>query len=241
MNRRESQKLKGREGLRGAHTAHESGAQACARKIASVAENSPELPEFPLWAPLPRPIGLCPHDRRGHFSCYRVFPRPTFSVFCRPDSGLAHPNFAAGPSVLGGRASNSAIMQAQPSSGEFRSQPSPVIPDKHRTHRPRSHRLFGRADLVFFPISYYHEQSTPPSPTPTSSPRHGHPTMTSERQHDLVPQPGPRNPGPRPDTWRWPAPRPNEPCVADLWHGGGAPTPCTGWARGRRSERAQGL
>ena len=23
-----------------------------------------------------------------------------------------------------------------------------------------------------------------------------------------------------------------EPCVADLWHGGGAPTPCTGWARG---------
>ena len=53
------------------------------------------------------------------------------------------------------------------------------------------------------------------------------------------PSRSPRNPGPRPDTW--PAPRPNEPCVADLWHGGGAPTPCTGWARGRRSERAQGL
>jgi hypothetical protein len=26
--------------------------------------------------------------------------------------------------------------------------------------------------------------------------------------------------------------RPNEPCLAELWHGGGAPTPCTGWARG---------
>jgi hypothetical protein len=80
MNRRESQKLKGREGLRGAHTAHESGAQACARKIASVAENSPELPEFPLWAPLPRPIGLCPHDRRGHFSCLSSF--SSADVFC---------------------------------------------------------------------------------------------------------------------------------------------------------------
>ena len=25
---------------------------------------------------------------------------------------------------------------------------------------------------------------------------------------------------------------PNEPCLAGMWHGGGAPTPCTGWARG---------
>ena len=25
---------------------------------------------------------------------------------------------------------------------------------------------------------------------------------------------------------------PNEPCLAKLWHEGGAPTPCTGWARG---------
>ena len=27
-------------------------------------------------------------------------------------------------------------------------------------------------------------------------------------------------------------PRPNEPCLAGMWHEVGAPTPCTGWARG---------
>ena len=27
-------------------------------------------------------------------------------------------------------------------------------------------------------------------------------------------------------------PQPNEPCLAGMWHGGGAPTPYTGWARG---------
>ena len=27
-------------------------------------------------------------------------------------------------------------------------------------------------------------------------------------------------------------PAPNEPCLAGMWHEVGAPTPCTGWARG---------